>query len=304
MNSVIAPSAPCQTPHWSVCLLQCLRGVWEGILRLFFYRFSLKEKRQRDAFEVRQQDGSVFSREEWLRDFFSRQFTFTHRSNEFFFVPERPEVSGVSPDLVAGWVARDRDQEERTPPWEGLAPTKHQSWRAALLLLDPREHSDGQKLALEYRADVGGTDPIMASLAQHMSAAPEYPFSVAAYPIIEAQSFARFASEHKGAIKSITYDVAVPNMFSSPDDFSAELASLRDTGNVARVLTRLESDGAINTDASQLDEIAEHVERGGGKITAKTRTGKIYRSDDHKVSEIIETSDDEPESQGLSRSLR
>lgn len=265
-------------------------------MRLIMFRLSLKPKRQRDVFERKREDGSEFDRKDWLIDKFSRQFSFTHHGNEFFFVPQNAREVGFPDDLIIGWLARDRQQTERTPPWEGLTPTEHQSWQASLLLLDPSEHADGQKLALEQRSDVGGPQPVLASLVESLNdQGPEEPFSVAVFPIIEARSFVRFANLHVGKIKVIEYDVAVPNMFNSPDDFSSELKKLRDNGNVARVKTKLESDGAIDTSASQLDEIAAHVEKGGGKIIAKTTDGERYNSDDHSVSEEIDTSGTDPE---------
>lgn len=280
-----------QTPLWSARLLQCARGALEGFMRLFLFRLSLKMRKQQDAFERRKDDGSEFSREEWLRDIFSRQFTFTHHSNDFFFVPESSDQTGLPDYLITGWVARDKEVKERTAPWEGLSPTKHDSWQASLLLIDPRDHDDGQKVAFESRsADVGKPAPVLASLVDSLSQrGPEEPYSINAFPIIQERSFSRFAAQHVGQIKFITYDVAVPNMFGSPDDFSKEMENLRDAANVARIRAKLESDGAINTDASQLDEIATHVEKGGGKITAQTNNGIKYQSDDHAASEEIDT---------------
>lgn len=266
-------------------------------MRLFLFRLSLKERKQIDAFERKKEDGSEFSREEWIRDVFSRQFTFTHRSNDFYFVPENSKSTGLPDSIITGWIARDKRLRERTAPWEGLAPTKHDSWQAALLLIDPRDHDDGQKIAFENRpADVGQPAPILASLAESLSErGSEEPYSASVYPIIQDRSFSKFAKEHHGQIRLITYDVAVPNMFDSPDDFSEEMRHLRDKANVARVRTKLESDGAIDTDASQLDEIASYVEKGGGKIIAETKDGKKYNSEDHASSEEIDTEGTEAE---------
>lgn len=269
-------------------------------MKLFLFRLSLKARKQKDVFERKKLNGSEFTREEWLRDVFSIQFSFDHRGNEFFFVPERPEQTGLPSALIAGWVARDKEQSERTPPWEGLAPMARRSWQASLLLLDPTEHEDGQKIAFEGRTDVGGAGSVMASLVASLARRESVePFTPTVFPIIEERSFAKFAESHRGEIKSITYDVAVPNMFGSPDDFSKEMQALRDNGNVARVKTKLESDDAINTTSSHLDEIATHVERGGGTITARTKNGKRYNSNEHSVSEEIDTNDVEPESKSF-----
>jgi len=260
-------------------------------MKLFLFRLSLKRKHQADAFERRNLDGREFNREEWLRDRFSKQFSFAHQGNQFFFVPEDAQKVGLPSNLIVGWVARDKPLAERTPPWEGLSPTRHASWQASLLLLDPTEHSDGQKLAFEQRKNIGGANAVVSSLAAELSRfGPSEPFTVEVFPIIQERSFERFVSEHKGRITTITYDVAVPNMFNGPDDFSNELRDLRDNGNVSRIRTTIESDGAINTDKTQLDEIATHVEKGGGKITAKTKDGVRYHSDDYARSENVDTS--------------
>lgn len=277
------------------------RVVGEWIkMRLDIFRLSLKRKGQKDAFERVTTQGKEFTREEWLRDIFSAQFSFSHKGNKIFFVPEKPDQTGLPDRIITGWLARDKVQNERTPPWEGLAPTEHDAWQASLFMIDPSHHEDGQKLAFEARTDVGGTAPILTSLAGYLNElGPQEPYSISVFPIIRERSFEKFVSEYPNKIKRISYDVAVPNMWTDPNDFTDELKKLRDKGNIGNVKATLESDGAINTDESQLDEIASHVEKGGGKITAKTIDGETYKSDDHAVSEDIETKDTEPESKSF-----
>jgi hypothetical protein len=270
-------------------------------MKLFLFRLSLKAKAQSDAFERKNTDGKGYSREEWLKDIFSKQFAFTHRSKEFFFVPEKPEKTGIRAGLIVGWVARQKEVNERTAPSDGLSPTTHDSWQASLLLIDPTDHQDGQKVAFESRpTDVGQSEPVIASLIGSLNQnSAQEPFSISIFSIIQERSFINFALLHPGKIKSITYDVAVPNMFNGTDDFSNEIRSLRDSANVARIKTRLESDGAINTQGSQLDEIANHVESGGGTISAQTTDGFKYNSNDYAVSEEVETDGAEPQTEAF-----
>lgn len=266
-------------------------------MKLYLYRFSLKHRPQKDAFERKKENGDDYSREEWIREIFSRDFTFIHHGNIFFFVPESSENTGIDENIIVGWIARDRPVAERTAPWEGLSPTEHQSWRASLIMIDPTHHDDGQKVAFEYRGEVGQPNPVISSLARHVSElGVQEPYSLTAYPIIEDRSFARFAEAHKGEISTIFYDVAMPNMFGGPDDFSEEMRYLRDSANVSRVRTQLKGDGVLNTESTQINEIASHVEKGGGRIKARTIKGTRYNSDDHAVSADVDVDGERPES--------
>lgn len=186
---------------------------------------------------------------------------------------------------------------ERTPPWEGLEPTRHIFWKAALLMIDPSHHDDGQKIAFQQHPEVGKPGPILDALAKRISEPADSfwgPYSVSIYPIIQEKSFSNFAQQHRGKIKEITYEASVPNMFGSPDDFSDEMRVLRDEANVSRVKTKLMSDETLNTEASHLGEVANHVEKGGGEIQAKTLSGETYRSSEHSVSVELQ----EPTSEG------
>lgn len=262
-------------------------------MRLFLFRLSLKPYRQAGIFQRRQADGADHTRETWLRERLSQPLQFIHRQNDFYFVPEKSETK-IPNEIIVGWVARPRAVNERTPPWDGLSLTEHESWQAALVMIDPRHHEDGQKVAMEARPDVGTPESILLSLARALSPNEQEPFSVTVFPIIEERSFASFAAAHPNSIKSITYEASVPNMFGGADDFSSEMRSLRDEANVSKVKTRLESDGTIDIERSKLSDIASHVERGGGKIKAITNDGASYNSDEHAAFADVDTAGTDP----------
>ncbi|RCK51909.1 hypothetical protein [Thalassospira xiamenensis] len=266
-------------------------------MKLYLHRMNLKKRTQIDIEEFLLHEKSVINRELWLRDVFSKQFEFAYRGSSIFFVPEPSETTTIDPKYIVGWLARDRTMSERSAPWEGLEPKRHLFWKAALILIDPTHHEDGQKIAFQYQQEVGKPEPILDALAKYLSNPLEQswgPYSVSIYPIIHEKSFFIFAEQHRGKIKEITYEISVPNMFNSPDDFSNEMRDLRDRANVSKVRAKLMSDETINTDASQLSEVAEHVEKGGGEIQAKTISGEHYRSSEHAVS--VEVQEPNPES--------
>ena len=107
---------------------------------MYLFRFSLKERRQADAFERLDTDGKPFSRERWIRDFFSQRREFSHFGSTFVFVPEPMGEKYLPTRITSGWIARAKFLPEVTSPDEGLQPTLHESWRAALILIDPTDH--------------------------------------------------------------------------------------------------------------------------------------------------------------------
>lgn len=181
-------------------------------MKLFLFRLSLKTYDQLTMFPALRPGGSSASRETWLRDRLSVQLAFMHRGNEFYFVPENSR-KGLPDEINVGWIARTRAVNERTPPWDGLSTTEHESWQAALILVDPRHHLDAQKVAMETRQDVGAPASILLSLFKALSPGEEEPYSVTVFPILEGRTFAEFALEHPKTISSITYEASVPNMF-------------------------------------------------------------------------------------------
>ena len=73
---------------------------------------------------------------------------------------------------------------------------------------------------------------------------------------------------------------------------------------MSKVKTRLESDGAINVESTRLAEIAEHVEKGGGKIKAATIDGGSYNSDDHAAYAEVDTVGTEPDEETFWQKIR
>lgn len=247
---------------------------------LYFYRLSLKAN-----IDLFTSLNGLPRREIWIRKFFAERREFIHNGNVFVFVPEEPRTI-LSPKLIVGWIARARLVQEFTPPEQGLTPTRHESWRAALIVIDPTEHQDGQKVAIEQHPDVGKSSAIMKSLVKQMTVFGGY--SVEVYPIIEEASFWRFAEKHSYKIKRLTFDVAVPNMFNGADDFADELRRLRDRNNAHTVRTTLVSDTSLNTRADNIAAIINYTEKGMGAIQAKAVDGTSYNSRNYTKHEKVD----------------
>lgn len=248
---------------------------------VYFYRLSLKAVP--NLFVAISNDRAL-TRNEWIKRFFSSEHKFNHANSEFVFVPE-PVTEQT--EIIFGWIARQKIINERTPPSEGLEPTEHGSWQAAFVMIDPSEHADGQKIAMEQNASVGTTNAILKSLVKHMNGQMYAPYFGDVFPIVEEGSFWKFATQHNNRIKSITLDVAAPNMFDDVNDFQNELRSLRDNENVSRVKTTLESDTVINHTSERLGAIVDYTERGAGTLSAVSEDGETYNSERHNKHKVL-----------------
>jgi len=268
---------------------------------LFLFRLNLKAKEHMDLFGPRAGDGSELTREGWLRLYFSGAHTFNHRGSPFYFAPQ-PDDSGQFGKLLLGWIGRERLVHERTPPDEGFEQITRPQWQAAFIAIDPTPHSDGQKIAIEANGEIGRPSALLNSIVRHMNEVGDGPYSATAYPIIADGSFWDFAEKHGDQIKSITFDVAAPNMFNDAEDFQNELRMLRDQVNVAQVKATLESDTTLKHRTPPIEQIVNYTERGAGSLSAEALDGTTYSSEASEAREHVE--DIEHHSKNLGKFLR
>lgn len=124
-------------------------------------RLSLLERLHGDLFADRV--AFLPTREVWLRRVLAREVVFIHRKDTFHFVPEPPD-GGAAPAFPIGRIGRAVSVQENQPPEAGLKETKRETWRASLVMIDPRHHDDGQKIAMEQDPSVGAPFAVFQSL--------------------------------------------------------------------------------------------------------------------------------------------
>lgn len=244
----------------------------------FQFHLSLKVKEIGDLFDARSETGELVSRETWIRSFFSKERAFTHYKSKFVFKPEEGIVSSRRSGAMFGWIAREKRMSERTPPSEGLEPTEHVSWQALFVAIDPTDHEKGQSVAVEGNDEIGGAKAVINSLVKAMNNEVDAPYFAQVFPLLTEGSFWEFAERHGDSIKSVTFDVAAPNMFTDEDDFQNELRSLRDGENVSTVKATLDSDTALNHRTPRMEGLINYVERGAGELSAVATDGTTYSS--------------------------
>jgi hypothetical protein len=146
------------------------------------------------------------------------------------------------------------------------------------LVLDPRDHPDGQKLALQNR--VGKPLSLVKALVQRINDThPGSRYHIEVEPIFDAQSFWRWAAENQGEITSLTFEFVTPNgLWSADTDLKEELAVFHKSIGADVVATTFKSDDGIKIDSKKVQEGVEYAEKGSGRIKARARNNKRFDS--------------------------
>lgn len=253
--------------------------------RFELFRLSLVPRVQPELFE------ETITREEHLRRVFGRDWRFQHYGTEFHYVHD---VEFSRTEAILGRLGRPVTFDENLPPEKGFTENSRDGWKACVLVVDPRDHVDGQKAALQIDRQVGKPNSLMASLIDTINEAyPHAPFLVQAQPIFDASTFWRFAEENRGQVTSLTFEFVVPNGLWSTDESVREgLIRFREQVAAQRVTTTFKNNDGLETNSEPVQEAVSYAEKGSGAITARAKGGKTFSS---KKKPTIITLEDEVE---------
>ncbi|MEJ0063964.1 MAG: hypothetical protein WDO70_12475 [Alphaproteobacteria bacterium] len=101
------------------------------------------------------------TREEYLRSVFAKKRAFDFYKKTFHYVPAEKADAGSS---IIGRIGRAIVSSENLSPEEGLKESTRKSWKAALMIIDPAHHKDGQKLGFEVDPKVGSPSGLIQAL--------------------------------------------------------------------------------------------------------------------------------------------
>jgi hypothetical protein len=262
------------------------------------FRLSALLRQQVDAFGETGQN-----REGYLRSVFMDRWQFTFYGSEFHYVPDADQLR---PDIILGRIGRVITSPENMPPDKGLADTIHEGWRAVAVLVDPTEHSDGQKVAVGVNDRVGNAGGLIAGVVNAINeklATTEWDIEVE--PIPDTDSFWQYARENEGEITSLTFEFVPPNMFGGTDDLSEELRDFRKDG-AETVTLKLKTKETIKTNTKRTKEAVDYISKAGGKIRARSKKGPSFSSTKKTASTCISPPDQsgETKAQILARMAR
>lgn len=224
------------------------------------------------------------SREQWLRHIFSDSLEFSGHNNHYIYIPETVDLDTKTDDqfgtskVIFGKIGRYVNREINKPPEEHFDQTITGYWRAALLLLDPTAHEDGQKIALQALPEVGKPRALLKRLCSQVNEMPEAPFHMEIGEIIDEEGFWAFVNYYDGEITRLGFNFVVPNMFGSDEEFDAELREFRDSENAETLQMSISNADYVEPKTDRIHRAVRYASNSGGKITAKSRTGETFNS--------------------------
>lgn len=247
------------------------------ILELFHW--SMIERPQLDAFERQSlgEKGRV-NRETWLREVFGKKISFTHKGHQFHYAPEIDSSLDVAP-LMLGRIGRQVRVKENEGPDSALHEIQRDAWHASTLFIDARHHDHGQRVAMQYRDDIGKPLALLLSLAAQINReSPPEPYELSVAPIVDASTFWHFVEANPNAVTNVRFDLIPPNMFDGPENMDKELKELRDAEKARKIKLELENPDSLNLDTPRIHGIVDYAAQGGGDIRARAKGKKSYSS--------------------------
>jgi len=243
-------------------------GVIMADRKFTLFHLSLIERVQHEMF------GFKGTREEWLRLALREHFSFPHRKRDLHWVPQDTDKSSI-----VGLIQRTTKHARHEPPELGGTEVIADEWQGAYVVIDPTPHDDGQKAAVENDYKAGQPAALISSLVGFINTRDDASYHIAVEPLFDAQEFWKFSAQHGNVLKWIKFDFVVPNMWGTRRDLDKDL---RDTGQqtgAQRVTVQLKGDDGVSTQNDKVREGVEYVERGAGKLTARSLDGRSYDSE-------------------------
>jgi hypothetical protein len=256
------------------------------------FRLSLRSRDQMGFFG----HFNELSRAEWIKVLFSADVEFMHYGSLYHYVPKPLDDAAK---VLVGRLGRKTYSTKNTPPESGLEEYIDETWRASVIVIDPSEHKDGQKLAMQRLSEVGSPLSLLPRLIQALEESfktNEPPFFTSINPVSDSQEFSKFVSKNRGKITRITFFLDVPNMFGADDEYDKEMKDFRDKEKAQKVKIEISNPDGIDATSERVKFTAEKaMERGTGKVTAKAM-GKNNTFSSHRTQKKVKIQLDDEES--------
>lgn len=248
------------------CPPQAVRGNFMSEILFEQFRLNLRSRVQRTLFGKYDD----LSRDEWIRLLFSVDVEFMHYGSLYHYVPKPVDADAK---VLVGRLGRKTYATKNTPPESGLEEYIDETWRACVIVIDPTEHKDGQKVAMQRLPEVGSPVALLPQLIQALEgsfASDGAPFSTSINPISSSQEFTNFVKKNQGKVTRVSFYLDVPNMYNSEDEYDREMKAFRDKEHAQKVKIEISNPDGIDADSERVRFTAEKaMERGTGKVTAK-----------------------------------
>lgn len=261
-------------------------------MRYHYLRLFLLEQERPPILEAAGTLPRATSRQEFLKQIFSSRIDFKHWNKTLVYIPIGEAQLEGGP-VMLGRIGRAVAAVENTPPESGFEETTHTSWRAANVLIDTRDHADGQKLAFQYHANVGKPLPIASSLIEHINSTnQDSGWLIEINLITERDSFWDAVRRHKGEITAAEFMYVTPNILGIRSKLNDDLKEARQKYNAVTVTETIENPkGNLKLEGEEIEQTVEYISEGGGKSKLKVGRKVVYDSDQEE--KLIEIEEDE-----------
>lgn len=262
-------------------------------MRYYLLRMSLLQQERLPIRQVADALSPERHREEYLSYLFNNRIDFEYRKKTFVYVPIGVEKVGYK-HLQIGRIGRLIDTTENAPSESGFEEISRVSWRAANVIIDISDHSDGQKIAFQYHPNVGKPVPIAVHLINHINKRnPDSGWFIEINVIKEKQSFWNVTQKYKGEITNAEFTYVTPNILGIRSKLNEELKNAREQHNAMSVTEALHNPkGNLDLTGDKIKDAVNYISKGGGKSKLKVGRETVY--DSEKDGKLMEVSDDEP----------
>ena len=233
------------------------------------------------------------TRTEYLDQIFSDRIDFTVRKKSFVYVPigRVPQSQG---DILLGRIGRTVNVTETRPPENAFEEYSRENWKASNVAIDIGDHLDGQKIAFQFRQDVGKPLHVTTHLVSHLNTrySASLQWIIQVEYIKQNRDFWEAIDRHAGEISRAEFELVTPNLFGSRGTLSEGMKRLRRRHNAVKVIGGLHNpDGDLKLQRDNLEEVVDYISKGGGHAKLKAGKTTIYDSDEKP--ETIRIDDDQ-----------
>lgn len=237
------------------------------------FHFSLIEREQSELFEP------SLKREQWLRQKLGERIDFYHAGKPFHWVPQ-----DYSDELICAVIERERVHTVRTPPDKGAEETEDTYYTGSLVIVDPADHPDGQRVSVQQDQHVGQPSAMLTSLLKHLNIRSEHQYALHFKALFKSDNFWKFADKHGGQLAFVRFRFTVPNMiFGAGGKTKDGLRRIGEDTDAQEIDLRLDSDDGVKADSTAVREGLAYGEEGNAKVTAKALNGDRWSSTTEKL---------------------
>ena len=218
-----------------------------GHIEIPFLRFSLLPQDRPPILEAVNAVPPATTREEYLRKLFTQRVNFQHWRRTLVYVPLGVEEQ-EGELLLFGRIGRPIAAIENAPPEADFEETTRTSWRAANVIIDTSDHSDGQKMAFQHHLNVGRPLPIASGLVNHINETNrDSGWLIEINLITERRSFWEAAERYRGELTSAEFTFVTPNILGISSNLTDELKEIRGQHNATSVTATINNPNRLCT---------------------------------------------------------